>query len=59
MRWRVMSWVPCQEPDCNESVELPGDQPVARVTSERLPPPEHEVEVVCPRAHRSVYVMRT
>jgi rhodanese-related sulfurtransferase len=53
-----MSEAPCQNPDCNETVELPGEQAIARVTSERLPPPEREVVVMCPRGHRSVYVLR-
>jgi hypothetical protein len=52
-----MSRVLCLEPSCNETVELPGDTPVA-VIEEYLPPQEHEVEIVCPKGHRRVYVLR-
>ena len=49
-----MSRVLCLEPDCNETVEIP-EEPVA-VIEEYLPPAEHEIEIVCPRGHRKVYV---
>jgi hypothetical protein len=49
-----MSRVLCLEPGCNETVEIP-EEPVA-VIEEYLPPPEHEIEIVCPRGHRKVYV---
>jgi hypothetical protein len=51
-----MSRVLCLEPDCNETVELP-EAPVA-VIEEYLPPKEREIEIVCPRGHRRVYVMK-
>jgi hypothetical protein len=51
-----MSRVLCMEPGCNETVELP-EEAVA-VIEEYLPPPEHEIEIVCPRGHRKVYVLK-
>jgi len=53
-----MSRVLCLEPDCNETVELPGDMPVA-VIEEYLPPREREIEVICPRGHRKIYVLNS
>jgi hypothetical protein len=53
-----MSEAPCQHPDCNETVELPGEQPVASVSQEYVPPAEREVVLTCPRGHRSVYTLR-
>jgi hypothetical protein len=52
-----MSRVPCLEPGCNETVELPEEAPVARVTEEHLPPPERQIEIMCVRGHRSIYVL--
>ena len=51
-----MSRVLCMEPGCNETVELP-EEAVA-VIEEYLPPPEREIEIVCPRGHRKVYVLK-
>jgi hypothetical protein len=53
-----MSRVLCLEPSCNETVELPGDVPVARVSEEYLPPRERQVEIVCPRGHRNLYLLQ-
>jgi len=54
-----MSRVLCLEPACNETVELPGDVPVARVSEEYLPPPpDRQVEIVCPRGHRNLYLLQ-
>jgi len=47
----------CMEPGCNETVELPEDPPVA-LTEERLPPPDREIEAICPRGHVNSYVLR-
>jgi hypothetical protein len=52
-----MSSVLCLEPGCNESVELPGDVPIA-LTEEILPPREREIVIICPRGHRKIYVLR-
>jgi hypothetical protein len=52
-----MSRVMCLEPDCNETVEIP-EAPVA-VAAEYLPPPEREIQIVCPRGHRNVYVTKS
>jgi hypothetical protein len=54
----IMSRVLCLEPGCNETVELPGDTPVA-VIEEYLPPREREIEVICPRGHRKIYVLNS
>jgi hypothetical protein len=51
-----MSRVLCLEPGCNETVELPGDTPVA-VIEEYLPPPERQIEIVCPKGHRKIYLV--
>jgi hypothetical protein len=51
-----MSRVLCLEAGCNETVELPGDEPVA-VIEEYLPPPEREVVIVCPKGHRKIYLL--
>jgi len=32
--------------------------PVARVSEEYLPPPERQVEIVCPQGHRHLYVLQ-
>jgi hypothetical protein len=53
-----MSRVLCLEPGCNETVDLPGDVPVARVSEEYLPPPERQVEIICPRGHRNLYLLQ-
>jgi rhodanese-related sulfurtransferase len=53
-----MSSVLCLEPGCNETVELPGDVPIA-LTEEILPPREREIVIVCPRGHRKIYVLRS
>ncbi len=52
-----MPRVLCLEAGCNETVELPGDAPVA-LTEEYLPPAERELEIVCPQGHRKIYVLR-
>jgi len=52
-----MSRIMCLEPGCNETVELPGEGPVA-VIEEYLPPREHEIEIICTRGHRKVYVLK-
>jgi len=52
-----MSRVMCLEPECNETVEIP-EAPVA-VAEEYLPPPEREIQIVCPRGHRNVYVTKS
>jgi hypothetical protein len=51
-----MARVLCLEHGCNETVELP-EEAVA-VIDEYLPPREREIEIVCPRGHRKVYVMK-
>lgn len=51
-----MSRVLCLEAGCNETVELPGDEPVA-VIEEYLPPQEREIVIMCPRGHRKLYVL--
>jgi hypothetical protein len=53
-----MSRVLCLEPGCNETVDLPGDVPVARVSEEYLPPPERQVEIICARGHRNLYLLQ-
>lgn len=50
-----MSEAPCQHPDCNLTVELPDDPPIAKVSGERMPP--RQIELVCPLGHRSVYTL--
>jgi hypothetical protein len=52
----VMSRVMCLEPGCNETVELPADGAVA-VAPEILPPREREVEIMCAKGHRNLYVL--
>jgi hypothetical protein len=52
-----MSRILCLEPGCNETVELPEEEPVA-VIEEYLPPPEREIEIVCRRGHRKIYVVK-
>jgi hypothetical protein len=37
-------------------VELPGDTPIA-VIEEYLPPHEREIEIVCSKGHRKIYVL--
>jgi hypothetical protein len=51
-----MSRILCLEPGCNETVELPREAPVA-VIEEYLPPREREIEIICPRGHRRIYVL--
>jgi hypothetical protein len=51
-----MSRVLCLEPGCNETVELP-EEAVA-VIDEYLPPQEREIEVVCRKGHRKIYVLK-
>ena len=53
-----MTEQPCQHPGCNLTVELPGEPALASVSPEDVPPPEREVVVMCPKGHRSVYVLR-
>jgi hypothetical protein len=53
-----MSEAPCQKDGCNLTVQLPGEPAVASVSAEEVPPPEHEVVVMCPQGHRSVYMVR-
>jgi hypothetical protein len=53
-----MSSVLCLEPGCNESVELPGDGPIA-LSGEKMAPREREIVIICPRGHRKIYVLRT
>ncbi len=50
-----MSTVPCLEPGCHESVELPEESPTALATPEYLPPRERQVEITCPRGHCNLY----
>ena len=52
-----MSTVLCLESDCNETVQLPEDPPVA-VIDEYLPPQEREIEIVCARGHCKIYVIK-
>jgi hypothetical protein len=52
-----MARVLCLQADCNETVELSVDMAMA-VAEEILPPREREIEIVCPRGHRKVYVLR-
>ena len=52
-----MSSVLCLEPGCNESVELPGDVPIA-LSGEKMAPREREIVIICPRGHRKIYVLR-
>jgi hypothetical protein len=54
-----MATVRCLQPGCPETMELPGDEPIARATPDyrsRDPQPEQrEVELVCPRGHLSIF----
>lgn len=52
-----MSWVPCKERDCNESVELPVDQQARAAVSPEDVPEEREVVLVCPRGHNHIYIV--
>lgn len=52
-----MSSVLCLEPGCNETVELPGDAPIA-LGVEKVAPREREIVIICPRGHRKIYVLR-
>jgi hypothetical protein len=53
-----MSRVLCMEPGCNETVELPANGPVA-VIDEYLPPRDQEIEIICPRGHRKIYMLKS
>lgn len=50
-----MPRVLCMELGCNETVEIPGDTPVA--VSEEYLPPDREIEVVCANGHINCYVV--
>jgi len=52
-----MSRVLCLETGCNETVELPGDGPIA-LSEEQVAPREREIVIMCPKGHRKIYVLQ-